>query len=113
MRWLCFGRCRRLQATAQSYPQKSIRLIVPLAPGGGNDTIARLVGQRFHRRLATRFVVDNRPGAGGLIAAEWSRSRQPTATRCMLGNVGCVDDLFRMRRRRCHTIRCVIFCRSA
>jgi len=50
---------------AQQYPVRSIRLIVPFPPGGGNDTVARLVGQRLAQSLGQQVIVDNRPGAGG------------------------------------------------
>lgn len=57
-------------AAAQDYPGKSIRLIVPLAPGGGNDTAARVVGHRLGEALGQQVVVDNRPGGGSVIASE-------------------------------------------
>lgn len=55
---------------AQNYPAKSIRFIVPFPPGGGNDTIARLVGQKLTAATGQQVLVDNRPGAGGAIGAE-------------------------------------------
>ena len=55
---------------AQEYPNKSIRLIVPLAPGGGNDTAARVVGNKLGLALGQQVVVDNRPGGGSVIASE-------------------------------------------
>lgn len=57
-------------AIAQNYPVRSIRLIVPLAPGGGNDTAARLVGQRLAEAFGQQVIVDNRPGGGGVVASE-------------------------------------------
>lgn len=55
---------------AQPYPTKPIRLIVPFAPGGGNDLIARIIGQRLTAIWGQAVIVDNRPGAGGNVAAE-------------------------------------------
>ena len=57
-------------AIAQNYPVRSIRVIVPLAPGGGNDTAARVVGHRLAEALGQQVVVDNRPGGGGVVASE-------------------------------------------
>lgn len=57
-------------AFAQTYPSKPIRFIVPFPPGGGNDTIARLIGQKLTAATAQQVIVDNRPGAGGTIGAE-------------------------------------------
>lgn len=51
------------------YPNRSIRLIVPYAPGGLPDTVARIVGQRLQERIGQPVVVDNRPGANGSVAA--------------------------------------------
>ncbi len=55
---------------SQAYPTKSIRLIVPYAPGGIVDYVARLLGQRLAEAFGQSVVVDNRPGAGGVIGIE-------------------------------------------
>jgi tripartite-type tricarboxylate transporter receptor subunit TctC len=55
---------------AQSYPTKPVRLIVPFTPGGSQDVLARLLGEPAGQALGQRIVVDNRAGAGGLIAAQ-------------------------------------------
>lgn len=62
---------------ADKYPSKVIRMIVPLAPGGTGDTLARTVGDEMGKVLGTNIVVDNRPGAGGLIGTETVASAAP------------------------------------
>lgn len=57
-------------ASAQAYPSKPIRVIVPYAPGGTTDLIARLVGQELPKRIGQQVIVDNRTGAGGVIGAD-------------------------------------------
>jgi tripartite-type tricarboxylate transporter receptor subunit TctC len=57
-------------ADAQDYPYKPIRLIVPYAAGGSSDILARLYGQRLGETLGQTLVVDNRPGAGGMIGTD-------------------------------------------
>ncbi len=57
-------------ALAQSYPSKSIRLIVPFPPGGANDIAARTLNTRLPALLGQNLIIDNRPGAGGNIGAE-------------------------------------------
>jgi tripartite-type tricarboxylate transporter receptor subunit TctC len=56
-------------ACAQAYPSKPIRIVVPFGPGSATDNISRMLGDRAGKLLNTSFVVDNRPGANGLIAA--------------------------------------------
>lgn len=51
----------------ERYPSRTVTLIVPQAPGGANDAIARIVAQKLSERFGQQFVVDNRPGAGGNI----------------------------------------------
>ena len=64
-----------LPAIAQTWPDKAIRFIVPLAPGGGNDAAARVVAGAFGKRLGQQVVVDNRPGGGSVIASQYVLSQ--------------------------------------
>jgi tripartite-type tricarboxylate transporter receptor subunit TctC len=64
-------------AAAQSYPSRPIRLLVPSTPGGSVDTLARAVGSRLSERLGQQVVIDNRAGAGGVIAGETTAKAFP------------------------------------
>ena len=57
-------------ASAQAYPMRPVRIVVPTPPGGVNDMLARLMGQWLSERLGRPFVIDNRPGAGNNIGTE-------------------------------------------
>jgi tripartite-type tricarboxylate transporter receptor subunit TctC len=64
------GLCQAQQTKPQAWPNKPIRLLVGFPPGGPTDVVARIVGERVGGQIGQRFVVDNRPGAAGNIAAE-------------------------------------------
>ena len=66
-----------LQGLAQSYPTKPIRIIVPFAPGGGSDFIARVVAPPLHKALGQQVLVDNRPGAGSTLGTEIALKSPP------------------------------------
>ena len=55
---------------AASYPDRSVRAVVPFAPGGGNDILGRLYGQKLSERFGQNFIVENRPGAAGQVGTE-------------------------------------------
>src|SRR6185503_3619106 len=56
-------------AAATDYPTRPVTLVVPFAPGGGTEFLARLLAQRLEQRLGKPFVIENRPGAGGVTGA--------------------------------------------
>lgn len=64
-------------ATAQPFPSKTIRFLVGFAPGGSTDIVARLIAQEMSKTIGQQVVVDNRPGAGGNIAAELATKAPP------------------------------------
>lgn len=57
-------------AFAQSYPAKPVKLVVPFAPGGFTDVVARILGQRLSAAMGQQFVIENRPGAGSVIGSD-------------------------------------------
>ena len=68
-------------AAAQSYPTRPVRWVVGFAPAGGNDIVARLMGQWLSERTSQQFLVENRPGAATNIATEIVVNAAPMATR--------------------------------
>ena len=66
-----------LAAPAQEYPVKSIRLVVPFPPGGPNDVIGRVVGQKMQDLLGQLVIIDNRAGAGGALGTDFVAKSDP------------------------------------
>jgi tripartite-type tricarboxylate transporter receptor subunit TctC len=62
---------------AQQYPAKTVRIIVPFAPGGTADTLGRIAAAKLTQSLGQNFVVENRPGAGGLVGSELASNSTP------------------------------------
>ena len=77
-------------AWGQSYPTKPVRIIVTVAPGGGNDFVARLAGQKLGERLGQQFIVDNRPGGGGTIGTAAAAKAAPDGYTLLLGFVSAL-----------------------
>jgi tripartite-type tricarboxylate transporter receptor subunit TctC len=75
---------------ATAYPNKPIRFIVPFTPGGSQDVIARLVGQKTAERVGQQVVIDNRTGAAGLIAAELTARAAPDGYTIFMATAGPV-----------------------
>lgn len=74
-------------ARAEDYPSRPIRLIVPFAPGGGNDTLARLYGQKMSEGLGQTVVIENRPGAGTTLATGQVARAAPDGYTLLLSSI--------------------------
>jgi tripartite-type tricarboxylate transporter receptor subunit TctC len=64
-------------AWAQAYPNKPVKLIVPFAPGGFTDVVARILGQKLSATMGQQFIVENKPGAGSIIGTEFVAKSPP------------------------------------
>ncbi|SHG82219.1 Bug family tripartite tricarboxylate transporter substrate binding protein [Bradyrhizobium erythrophlei] len=73
-------------ASALDYPTRPVHWVVGFAPGGSNDIIARLIGQRLSERLGQQFLIENKPGAGGNIATESVINAKPDGYTVLLVN---------------------------
>ena len=81
---LALGLSALAPSHAQSFPNRPVRIIVPLSPGGGMDTITRGLGQRLSEVFGQTVVVDNRPGAGSVVALEILSTAPPDGHTLMM-----------------------------
>jgi tripartite-type tricarboxylate transporter receptor subunit TctC len=75
-------------ASARTYPDKPIRLIVPAAPGGASDLLARTIGPALSADWGQPVIVDHRPGAGGTIGTNVVAKARPDGYTLLMGNIG-------------------------
>lgn len=74
--------------SAQAYPTKAVRLIIPFAPGGANDILGRMIGNKLSESMKQQFIIDNRAGAGGTIGAELAAKSPPDGYTLVIGHIG-------------------------
>jgi len=95
-------------ALAQAYPSRPVRLIVGFAPGGGNDIVARLIGQWLQERLGQPFVIENRPGAGTNIATEAVVNARPDGYTLLLAGPANATNATLYRNLKFNFIRDIV-----
>jgi len=83
----CLATAHAVQPAEQSYPIRPIRMLVPFAPGGATDIIARVLEPTLTKRIGQQIVIDNRSGAAGNIAVELVAQSQPDGYTLLVGNI--------------------------
>src|SRR6201991_2252963 len=84
-------------AAAQSYPSKPVKVIVAFTPGSATDIIARVTADEFTKSMGQSFIVENKPGAGGIIGTEAAKNAPPdgyTLTACPSGPFGINPGIY-------------------
>src|SRR5262249_19677766 len=76
------------QEDTSKYPSRAIHLIVGFAAGGGNDVIARIYGQKLSEDLGQPVIVENKPGAGAIVATEYVAKAAPDGYTLLIGATG-------------------------
>jgi tripartite-type tricarboxylate transporter receptor subunit TctC len=93
LKWLAAGLCILLTpalASAQNFPDHTIRLIVPFPPGGPNDIIARVVSQKMQAILKQTIVIDNRGGQGGVLGTDLVAKAKPDGYTIAIASAGAL-----------------------
>ncbi len=80
-------------AEATEFPQRPVTIVVPYAPGGSMDALGRLVASQLQPRWGQPVIVDNRPGAGGMIGAQRVQTSQPDGHTLLLTNSGLIQNV--------------------
>jgi len=101
------GVANAAQSPAQNYPERPIRLVIPFAPGGATDIIARILEPRLTKRLGQQVVVDNRAGAAGNIAVELVAQAQPDGYTLLVGNISTnsINPILFAKRSKVNAIK--------
>lgn len=80
-----------LPAQSAAYPERPVRLVVPFAPGGASDFVARILQEPLGKELGQQIVIDNRTGASGYIGVEVAADSTPDGYTALLGNIGTMS----------------------
>ena len=88
----CFALSGQAHAQADAFPSKPIKVVVPYPAGASTDLLARIVGQSMSKALGQSVVVENRPGAGGIIAAEYTARSAPDGYTIMMTSAGILTN---------------------
>ena len=90
-----------MQAIAQQWPDKPVRILVPFPPGGGTDIQARLLSTAFQKSMGQNFIIDNRTGAGGLIAGQLAVDSPPDGNTILFtsGSISVAVTLYAKRMK--------------
>ncbi|UBM08475.1 Bug family tripartite tricarboxylate transporter substrate binding protein [Cupriavidus metallidurans] len=87
-----FALCGQANAQADNFPNRPIKVVVPYPAGASTDLLARIVGQTMSKVLGQSVVVENRPGAGGIIAAEYTARSAPDGYTIMMTSAGILTN---------------------
>jgi tripartite-type tricarboxylate transporter receptor subunit TctC len=84
---MIFGLCGTLDcARAQSWPSRTITLIIPFAPGGSTSIVGRVIADKMSQQLGQSIVIDNRAGAGGTVGTKAAAKSEPDGYTLLLGS---------------------------
>ncbi len=85
--FLCLALATDAACAQEKYPAKPVKIVVPYAPGGATDIVARILGDQLRQSLGQSFVVENKPGANGIVAINELVNARPDGYTLMIGNV--------------------------
>ena len=89
--WAVAALAAALPAVAQTYPSRTVTLVVPYPPSGGVDTLARVMAERLSTTLGQQVIVDNRPGGSGLVGTRAFVRSPPDGYTLFLGHTGSLS----------------------
>jgi tripartite-type tricarboxylate transporter receptor subunit TctC len=87
----CICNLFSINCFAQAYPDRAIKLVIPYTPGGGTDTVGRMLAEKITSDLKWTILVDNKPGAGGNIGMDLVAKAKPDG--CLLYTSDAADEM--------------------